>query len=84
MRLARKRWPEVGSHVCSEFLDSVLVVYKDQLAGQTPDTVHTSIPGEQSSPVSTLEEAAERAHVAVETAVLAGRIQELCASFRHR
>lgn len=72
--------------MCSEFLDSLLLVYKDLLAGKSPNTVvvPTSISEEQSPPVATLEKDAEQQLAAMEACVLAESIHDLCERFRHR
>lgn len=70
----------------SEFLDSVLVIYKDLLAGKSPNTVivPTSSCEEQSPPVAKLENDRNQPHEGTETSALAECLDELCQRFQLR
>lgn len=72
------------SHLCSEFLDSVLVIYKDLLAGKSPNTmvVPTSSSEEQPPPTAPLENQLELEDM--EASVLAEGLHDLCERFTLR
>lgn len=77
---------DVCCHVWSEFLDSVLVIYKDLLAGKSPNTVivPTSVCEEPPPPVAKLENDIDRQHEVAESSVLAECIDDLCERFKLR
>lgn len=72
--------------MCSEFLDSVLVIYKDLLAGKSPNTVvvPTSSPEEVSPSAAAVEKHSQQQHDGMETSLLAEGIHHLCESFKLR
>lgn len=70
-------------HLWSEFLDSVLVIYKDLLAGKSPNTVivPTSSCEEPLPPVAELEKDRNQQREGTETSALAECLDELCQRF---
>lgn len=77
----------VISVISVEFLDSVLVIYQDLLAGKSPNTVivPTSTSIEQLPSVASEEnDREEQQQDGVEPATLSQRIEALCDRFKYR
>lgn len=75
------------SHVSAEFLESVLLIYQDLLAGKSPNTVivPTSTSTEQLPSVATEEnDGEEQQQDGVESSSLSQCIDALCDRFKHR
>lgn len=70
---------------CAEFLDSVLMIYQDLLAGKSPNTVivPTSTSIEQLPSVAA-EENDKEEQDGVEASTLAQCVDALCDRFKHR
>lgn len=84
--VTRERSSDVCCRMLPEFLDSVLVIYKDLLAGKSPNTVIVPTSGceEPPPPVAKMENDIDRQHEEAESSVLAVCIDDLCERFKLR
>lgn len=72
------------SAVLAEFLDGVLLIYQDLLAGKSPNTVIVPTSIEQLPSVAAEENEQQQQQDGVETSTLAQCIDALCDRFKHR